>query len=83
LLELIFIEIIFKMPTVITINGLTGTSPFDVYLCDNPITTCVYIDTISSTPYDFNVPLPLESQDDFNIKVIDDNGCEIITTLTP
>jgi hypothetical protein len=71
------------MPTTITINGISGTSPFDIYLCDNPITTCIYINTISSTPYSFDVPIILDGQDDFNIKVIDNNDCETITILTP
>lgn len=71
------------MPTTITINGISGTSPFDIYLCDNPVTTCIYINTISSTPYSFDVPIILDGQDDFNIKVIDNNDCETITILTP
>ena len=72
------------MPTTITINGLSGTSPYDVYLCDNPVSTCIYIDTItsSSLPYDFDVPSIMESQNDFNLKIIDDNGCEVIENLT-
>ena len=70
------------MPTVITLNNVTGASPFDVYLCDNPITTCVYITTISSLPYSFNVPGLLQTQDDFTIKVVDNNNCEITQILT-
>ena len=70
------------MPTVITLNNVTGASPFDVYLCDNPVTTCVYISTISSFPYSFNVPGLLQTQDDFTIKVVDNNNCEITQILT-
>lgn len=70
------------MPTTITINNMTGASPFDVYLCDNPITTCVYITTTSSFPYTFNVPGLLSTQDDFTIKVVDNNNCEITQVLT-
>jgi len=69
------------MPTDITINDITGSTPFDVYLCDNPITTCFYVDTISSLPYTFEVPSILSSQTEFNLKVIDNNDCIITQTL--
>jgi len=70
-----------KMPTDITINNITGSSPFDIYLCDNPITTCVYVDTISSTPYVFEIPSIMENQTSFNLKVVDNNDCTIIQNL--
>jgi hypothetical protein len=65
------------MSTFININVIAGQSPFDIYLCDNPITTCVYIDTITSLslPYDFQIPVVLEGQNDFTLKVIDNNEC--------
>jgi hypothetical protein len=71
-----------KMPTDITINNITGSAPFDVYLCDNPITTCVYVDTISSTPYVFEIPSIMSSQNDFNLKIVDNNNCTVIETLS-
>jgi hypothetical protein len=71
-----------KMPTDITINNITGLAPFDIYLCDNPITTCIYIDTISSTPYIFEIPSIMSSQTDFNLKIVDDNSCTILETLS-
>lgn len=68
------------MPTQITINSISGVSPYDVYLCDNPLTTCIWIDTIISSqlPYVFDVPSIMESQTSFNIKVVDDNNCTVI-----
>ena len=71
------------MPTQITINSISGVSPYDVYLCDNPITTCIWIDTIISSqlPYIFDVPSILESQTIFNLKVIDNNNCQVISYL--
>jgi len=65
------------MPTNITINNITGTSPYDIYICDNPITICIYITTTSTIPFSFDVPSILESQNDFTVKVVDDNNCEI------
>jgi hypothetical protein len=69
------------MSTTITINDITGATPFDVYLCDYPTTICIYIDTINSVPYSFNVPPVMESQTSFNLKIIDNNDCEVITYL--
>jgi hypothetical protein len=45
----------------------------------------VYIATISSTPYVFDVPPPLDAQSEICIKVVDINGCEIIQcgAITP
>ena len=66
------------MSTQVTINSLTGTSPYDVYVCDSNVLNCVNIATISSTPYVFNVPPPLDAQSEICVKVVDINGCEII-----
>jgi hypothetical protein len=70
------------MPTDITINSVNGSSPYDVYLCDNPVTICIYIDTINTTPYVFQVPSIMESQNDFNLKVVDNNGCTVYELVT-
>jgi hypothetical protein len=70
------------MPTQITINSLSGASPYDIYLCDDPISTCVYITTTSTLPYVFDVPSIMESQTSFNLKMIDNNGCEVTQNLT-
>jgi len=72
------------MPTDITINNITGTSPFDVYICDNPITTCVYVVTITSPslPYVFQIPPVMDGQPSYNLKIVDDNNCVVIETLS-
>jgi hypothetical protein len=61
----------------VTINSLTGTSPYDVYICDGIVSNCIYIATISSTPYVFNVPAPLDSESSLCVKVVDVNDCII------
>jgi hypothetical protein len=71
------------MPTIITINNISGATPYDVYVCSNPSTTCIYIDTITSIPYSFDIPLPIDGQSSYILKVIDNNGCTITETLTP
>lgn len=63
------------MPIDITINNISGASPYDVYLCDNPVSVCVYIDTVSSLPYVFQVPSLMSNDNDFNLKIVDNNGC--------
>lgn len=70
------------MPTQITINTISGLQPYDVYICDDPLTTCIYIDTISSVPYVFDVPTLLDGQTSYNLKIVDDNGCSVIENLT-
>ena len=70
------------MPKVVTINDITGSSPYNIYLCDNPETVCVYVDTISTLPYTFNIPTLLESQNDYTLKVEDDNGCINLTIIS-
>lgn len=71
------------MPTKITINNITGATPFDIYVCDNPITTCIYINTISTLPFEFDIPSIMENQNDYNLKVIDNENCITFLTLTP
>lgn len=69
------------MSTQITINDITGASPFDIYVCDDPITTCIYVATINSVPYSFNVPLIMDGQLTYNLKIVDNNECTIIQNL--
>jgi hypothetical protein len=63
------------MPKVVTINDITGTTPYNIFLCDNPVTLCVYIGTTSTLPYSFDIPNVLTNQNDYTLKVEDDNGC--------
>ena len=72
------------MTTNILINDISGASPFNLYLCDPSNITCIYIDTISSSslPYEFVVPVIMETQSSFNLKVVDNNGCIFYQNLT-
>jgi hypothetical protein len=67
------------MPIDITINDITGQTPYDVYICDTGSTTCVYVSTINvgDLPYTFEVPLFFTNLDRFNLRIIDDNDCQI------
>jgi hypothetical protein len=41
------------MAVQVTINSITGQSPYDVYICQNTGSGCFYMATIESTPYIF------------------------------
>jgi hypothetical protein len=60
------------------INGLTGDSPYHVYICQSSINECYYIDTISGTTYNFDIPKPFDNNTSYFLKVIDGNQNTII-----
>jgi hypothetical protein len=72
------------MPTLIEITTLGGSSPFDVYTCDNTYTTCVYVSTITlgDLPYEFQIPFIQEGMNPIGLKVVDNDGCVIEEILT-
>jgi hypothetical protein len=71
------------MPTTITVNSITGSTPFDVYLCLSGGSPCYYITSVDSgdLPYDFTVPSPIEKFTYYCMKVVDSDGC-VITGCT-
>jgi hypothetical protein len=71
------------MPTTITVSNITGSTPFDVYLCLSGGSPCYYITSIGggSLPYDFTVPTPIEKFTYYCMKVVDSDGC-VITGCT-
>jgi hypothetical protein len=69
------------MANTLVINSITGTSPFDIYVCDATINYCFFVDTISSLPYTFDIPFPLEDTTPIILKVVDANDCERIYLL--
>jgi hypothetical protein len=72
------------MPTDITINNISGSTPFDVYVCDTGYTTCIYVSTIDSVdlPYTFEIPPIYSTLTNFIVKVVDDNNCIVTDTIT-
>ena len=63
------------MPASIIINSITGTSPYNITLCDNdPINqTCVWVAQITDLdlPYTFTPPISLQYTTDFIVKIAD------------
>ena len=71
------------MAVQVTINSLTGTSPYNVYICDTTLISCVYLATINDgdLPFTIEVPAPYDTMIDFSVKIVDANNCEIIKTF--
>jgi hypothetical protein len=72
------------MPTDITINNISGATPFDVYVCNTGLTTCIYVNTINSVdlPYTFEIPPVYSNLTEFVVRVVDDNECTVLETVT-
>jgi hypothetical protein len=66
------------MPTNIVISGVTGQSPYNVYVCDDLLTNCSWVSSFSSVPFTFELPTIFLGETDFAVKVIDGNGCSVI-----
>ena len=70
------------MAVQVTINSITGQSPYDIYICQSGGTDCFYITTISSIPYIFDIPAPYNTSSSYMLKIIDTNNCIISGTTT-
>ena len=57
----------------VTIFGITGKSPYDIYVCEGNGQNCLYIDTIDKTEYDFIIPSPYNLLDNYMLKIVDAN----------
>ena len=68
------------MGKTLTITAVTGTSPYDVYLCEQDGSNCFYILTTSTIPNSFEIPLPYDQMSSYMLKLIDAQGC-IITNI--
>ena len=66
------------MPNQIQITSITGTSPYDVYVCDYTNTFCFLVTGATVMPpyVTFDVPPPLANVSPIIVKLIDSNGCE-------
>ena len=70
------------MAVQVTINDISGATPYNIYICQNTGTGCFYISTItdSDLPYIFNIPQPYDTSSSYMLKVIDSNNCIISGT---
>jgi hypothetical protein len=68
------------MAVQVTINSVTGQSPYDIYICQNGGTGCFYITTVSTIPYVFDIPAPYNVSTSYMLKIVDSNNCVITGT---
>lgn len=71
------------MAVKVTISGITGVTPYDIYICQSGGTGCFYISTItdSQVPYQFDIPAPYDTSNSYMLKLLDNNNC-IISGIT-
>jgi hypothetical protein len=65
----------------LNINGITGQTPYDIYLCQGDVNNCIYIKTISGTTNTFDIPKPFDNNNQYILKIIDANN-RVITGAT-
>jgi hypothetical protein len=65
------------MPVQVNINGITGQSPFDIYVCQSDGTSCFFMLSTSNTSVSFEIPQPYNESTSYMVKVIDNNNCVI------
>ena len=72
------------MAVQVTVNNITGSTPYQVYVCDSTLSSCIYISQIQSIdlPYNFIIPQPFENLINYSIKIVDVYGCVITNTFT-
>jgi hypothetical protein len=72
------------MPNIIQINSISGTPPYDIYVCDITLTSCFLVSgsTVITPPLQFAVPSPLSNVTSLILKIIDSLGCEKFILLT-
>lgn len=70
------------MAVQVTINDITGSTPYQVYICQPGNTGCFYISEITDgdLPYVFDIPAPYNNAESYLLKIIDNFGCIISGT---
>jgi len=63
------------MAVQVTIDGITGQTPYDIYICQSDGTGCFYITTTSTIPYVFDIPAPNDTSLSYMLKIEDGQGC--------
>lgn len=64
----------------VTITTITANTPVNIYYCDSDGNNCIYVSSVSSFPYTFDVPISY-SANDFIVKIVDSNSCVDTKTI--
>jgi hypothetical protein len=72
------------MPNSVTVLDITGTAPYEVYLCLSGGSPCYYIDYIYDfqIPYSFVVPTPIQNNPGYCLKITDGDNCTFTNCFT-
>jgi hypothetical protein len=72
------------MSNIIQINSISGTSPYNIYVCDITLDYCFLVSGATAiTPIlQFPVPPPLDNLTEVILKIVDSLGCEKFVLLT-
>lgn len=67
----------------ITISGITGIPPYDVYICDTTFSFCSLISGSTTIPpnIDYTLSGVFENVSPVIIKIVDSNGCEFFEII--
>jgi len=69
----------------VQITNISGTAPFEIYVCDFTYTYCEYVATISNIvyiPYSFELPSNFTNVNNLIIKIVDNNNCISFQNVT-
>lgn len=64
----------------VTITSVTANTPVEIYYCDSFSANCVYVATVATFPFSFDVPNPYDFVD-YVIEIRDVNGCVDTNTV--
>ncbi len=66
------------------IIDITGSTPYQVFICQPGNTGCFYISEITDgdLPYQFDIPAPYNNAESYLLKIVDNFGCIISGTTT-
>ena len=69
------------MSVQVTVNNITGSTPYQIFICDSNQSNCIYVSQITSgeLPYNFTVPPPYDKNTQYCLKVIDKDNCTLIS----
>lgn len=67
------------MAVQVNINDITGSTPYQVFICQTGNTGCFFVSEITDNdlPYVFDIPVPYNNSDSYLLKIIDNFGCII------
>ena len=64
----------------VTITSVTANTPVDISYCNSLSASCVFVSTVATFPFVFDVPPPFDEQS-FVIKIEDTQGCVYYETV--